>query len=279
MLLNANFSINQREETSYTGSNVYSVDRWKLGNNYAKATVNNNIWSFAINNVSTASSRTIISQTLESFRDLIGQNITASIKYSNLTEDVANTTYLSIYDGVTSSTVALNSSETFASVTHTVDNNATEVTVIISTSALGINASITPVWCKLEIGSYATRYQPRQVSDELWLCQRYYQKVMIDGQTGNYVTPLNFQPIFVLANSMRANPTITVTKWPLIYGLDDLSDTYVAFDTIQFTFKKIYNNLLTILIKTGNNSTTLNFKRYNFYSLKNGEISLDAEIY
>lgn len=279
ILLNERFSINQRGEETYSGKNIYSLDRWKLGNELSTMTTNSdNKYQFAITGSTTNANRILFTQLVEDYEFYKGSKVSASFKFSNLTETVANTTYLAIEDGTEESLIVLNNDEGFATVTHTVSNNATKLSVSI-VSKSGKDCSLIPVWCKLEIGEVATAFAPRQISEELWLCQRYYQRVILDGQIGNYVSPLNIQPLLILANSLRTTPTITIIKQPLIYGLEKNTNVYSSFESQTFTLKKLQNNLLSIIVKTGGNATTMNFISSCFYSLKNGEIALDSEMY
>lgn len=279
-ILNSSFCINQREGTSYTGNNIYSIDRWKLGSTYSSATQDENgKWVFSLTGVTTAGSNVIFSQLVENYNQFAGQTMTTKIKFSALSQDIADSTVITIDDGVSTSSGILSSVYKSGGVTKTISENATKLEVKIETLETGKNASITPTWCKLEVGSYATMYQPRLYSHELWLCQRYYVKQVCDGQTGNFVNFYNIQPSFVLPNALRTTPTISVLTYPLVYGIEKTSGEYTYFKTNAFAFKKMQNNFIIFSITTGGNSTTMNFKNFCFYCLKNGLFALDAEIY
>lgn len=263
LLLNSTFKINQREGTSYTGSDddyVYTVDRWRINGSSASATQDATTlkWTFTNN----------FEQVIENYEDFQGLKVTASIKWSQFTGSGT----LEIYDGVETSSVNLESSKTFASVTHTVNENATTLILRVVTT------SITPIYCKLEIGKNATPNIPRQPSEELWLCQRYYVKVHCEGQTGTMQTALAIKPLFVLPNSLRANPTIIPITYPLVVG-EDTNGNFVKFKTTKWVLSKLLNNQVFMMLTTGGNDTVINFKQYNFYCLKNGYLAFDAEIY
>lgn len=273
-LLNPTFTINQRGETTYSGQ-VYSLDRWYIGDISAGATQVNNVWKFLIAGVGSnePSSRIVVKQIIENYSDFAELKVTASIKYSLLTEDVSGTTQLSVYDGVNETVVDIDSTKDMAVLTHTVNANPTTLEYRIKTKATGTNVVIAPVYCKLEIGEKATINIPRANGEELWLCQRYFQKLFLDGQTGNYATSYVIQPLLILPNTLRTTPTITVKTFPFVYG------DGTRYNTTNLTFKKMQDNYLIITLKTGNNSTTLSFSIYDFYCLKSGELTLDAEIH
>lgn len=261
-LLNPTFNINQREETSYTNTDtaagVYSVDRWRLSTS-SSATQDGITLKWAFSG--------IIEQVIENYSDFQGLKVTATIKWSAF----SGTGSLVVYDGVGTSTIALDSGKSIATITHTVSDSATTLIFRI------IATSITPTYCKLEIGENSTQYIPRPYSEELWLCQRYYTKINLDGQTGNYGTALAIQPLLILPNTLRTTPTIIPIDYPLIYG-QDTNGNFVKYKTNRWQFKKTLNNSICLLLATGGNETTLNFRQNNFYCLKNGSVALDAEI-
>ena len=263
LLLNSSFKINQRENTSYTNTDtaagIYSVDRWRLKTNSTATQDNTTLkWTFA----------GTFEQEIENFEDYQGLRVTASLKWTSLT----GTGIMTINDGVNSTSITLNSNNSYAKLTHSVNSNATKLVITINAT------SITPKYCKLEVGEYDTLYIPRNPSDDLWLCQRYYVKVFCEGQSANFATALAIMPMFILPNTLRANPTIIPISYPIVCGMDTNGD-YVRYNTIRWTFKKIVGNQLTALLTTGDNATTLNFKQYNIYCLKNGYVAFDAEMY
>lgn len=271
-LLNPDFNINQRECTVYN-TQVYSLDRWFLGDDLASATQNNSIWTFAISGASSAGSRVVFEQIIENYNDFASLKVTATIKYSSLTESVSGTTQLVIDDGVNTSSVDLDSSKNKVSVTHTVNASATQLIYKIQTKSTGTNVSIIPTWCKLEIGENSTEHNPRPIGEELWLCQRYYQRLFLEGQTGNYATAYVIQPLLVLPNALRTTPLINMFSSFYVFGAG------TKYNVTALSFKKMKDNLLVFSLKTGDNASTLTFTTYDFYCLKNGEVSLDAEIY
>ena len=157
-------------------------------------------------------------QPVEHFKSFIGQKVTASINYKNLVEDVSRTTVLAVFDGITTSQVILSSSEGISKITHQVSNSATMLVVQVMTTSNAKNCSLTPIWCKLEVGENATAFMPRHPSEELWLCQRYYQNIKLEGQTGCVASVAIVQPVLVLSNNLRTKPTIQMVKYPVVIG-------------------------------------------------------------
>lgn len=256
-LLNPNFKINQREETSYAYSSSikYSVDRWRLttsSSSTATQDVNTLEWTFT----------GTFEQVIENYQDFKGLKVTGTLNWSAF----SGTGSLIIYDGVNSSNVSLDSSKTQAILTHTVNANAT--TLIFRVTA----TSITLTSAKLEKGENSTPILPRANGEELKLCQRYFLKPFLEGQTGNYKTAYLIQSTLILPNTLRTTPIINVLTYPYAFGGG------TKYTITSITFEKMNNNLLVLNVDAEHSTTAL-FAVYDFYCLKNGEITLDAEIY
>ena len=275
LLLNGDFSVNQRNETSYSGENVYSVDRWKLGNELATATENSDgSWSFGISDATSAGEREIVMQTVENYKTLLGEKVTASISYSLTSEDVAGQVKLSIYDGVSSTGVTLSATNTSAVVSHTISSSATKLSVILHTTSTGKNCMVKINWCKLEVGENATLFVPRHPAEELWLCQRYYQDLKLEGQTGTILLTSTFLPVIILNNCMRTTPTMTMVKDPIILG------NGVNYTVNASYFSKINYNLVQIALQIYRETAEDPvLPIWDLCVLRNGNMTLDAEIY
>lgn len=266
LLINPDFSINQRGETSYTGAGTYTADRWKLINANSFATQTDGKWTFGISGVTTALSRTAIAQDIENFEKLKGKTVTASIKVNAITEDVSRSTSLTIHDGVESSYISITGAGVFT-VTKTINANATMVRVYIASGSNSINYSVTPEWIKLEIGSTATEFVSPDPATELLKCQRYYQRISLAGATGA-ATQANILNVSApLATSMRQIPSSNIIINPVFYGNSS------SYNFTSATVVGLYNNsiLLGFLLSS---SLTLQ----NVYTASNGLVGLDAEI-
>ena len=175
LLINPDFSINQRGQDTYSGYNIYTVDRWKTLAVAAKATLTDGKWEFGIYNPDGPGSRTCICQDVEDFEKLRGRTVTASIKVNNITEGVKGTTVLYVYDGKNNMEVKITGAGTFT-VTKVVNAEASKLRVGIAGTPSATNYAITPEWIKLEVGTEATPFTPPLIAEELPKCQRYYQR-------------------------------------------------------------------------------------------------------
>lgn len=175
LLINPDFSINQRGQTSYSGYNIYTVDRWKTLAVAAKSTLKDGKWEFGIYNPDGPGSRTCICQDVEDFEKLRGRTVTASIKVNNITEGVKGTTVLYVYDGKNNMEVKITGAGTFT-VVKVVNAEANKLRVGIAGTPSATNYTITPEWIKLEVGTEATPFTPPLIAEELPKCQRYYQR-------------------------------------------------------------------------------------------------------
>jgi hypothetical protein len=103
----------------------------------------------------------------------------------------------------------------------------------VATGAVSVIGTLNATWyitgVQLEVGTQATSFEYRQLTTELQLCQRYFQKTYnlgtIPGATGGYAGGIYAGAIFTVKGntagvneaaitwqyktSMRANPTIT----------------------------------------------------------------------
>ena len=273
ILLNGDFSINQRGQTSYSGENVYSVDRWKLGDALANATQDENgKWKFSIAGATENDARILLMYTLENVSAFAGQKLTASLKFKDLIEDVPGTLYMTIFDGVNSSGAILSESDGFVEFTHDVSENATMFSIMFVVNE-GKNCSFTPIYCKLELGENATMFMPRQPSEELWLCQRYFQSIKLEGQACGAANLLVVQPTVILNNTLRAKPTMTIITYPGVWT------SGYSYRTNNVTFKYLNYNAYGMSVEIVSDSNKPDLTTYATHILRNGLMTLDAEIY
>lgn len=198
LLINPNFAINQRGQTSYSGVK-YTVDRWK--SRYDNLTVE--VLTNGIRLTNSQSSGTIyLRQRFESIP--AGKVVTLSCKISAIqsgaggrimanygTTDAEPSTYI---NGVAFSNSGI------VYLTFTVPSNAVSFAVDVGVTP---NSSIDVEWVKLEIGSVVTEFSPPNIAEELPKCQRYYQI-----RSNSYTIETNAidRPI-----PMRVNGTIRTT--------------------------------------------------------------------
>ena len=208
LLINPNFAINQREQTSYTASEstVYCVDRWYL---YGSGTFNT-----SSKEVSLLKQYSLFWQSIENYNDLKGKTVTFSISVSNVR---GNALYMKVYGG---QDIHITTDGIYT-VTTTLSTSITKFGCGLSrsTNVTG-EASCVVNWAKLEVGSVATEFSPPSIAEELPKCQRYYQRFsrgadgyglpIISVGYASSTTTIVF-PI-ALACSMRNTPTVTYSE-------------------------------------------------------------------
>lgn len=198
LLINPNFAINQRRQSSYTGA-VYGVDRWQGQTDGATVTTLDN-------GIRITGRYTGIWQKIET--NLSGQTVTASCKLSAINSGDGG--LLRIYYRTAS---AWNFDQDvqitavgIATLTVTIPNDVLNVAVFIGSQG---NSDVVFEWAKLEIGSVATEYTPPLIAEELPKCQRYYiyygtyiAAGYVTSSAKNYTMPIS------LTVPMRVAPTM-----------------------------------------------------------------------
>lgn len=273
LLINPNFAINQRGQTSYTGA-VYGVDRWKgIGGAITATPVTNGIQLS-----SSGASNIYIKQIVE--ENLAGKTVTASCKLSAINGGEGGR--LAVYYSTGGTSWTLINSMTIATVgistlTAAIPTNAVYVSVDI-----GVRPSSDVVfeWAKLEIGSVATEFSLPDNATELLKCQRYY--IDIGRNNSSYLIGSGVFFSATLAYVAIPIPTTLRTAPTLILG--DLSRLTLLGDNNSYTPTAV------ALLGTNNNAVTLRYNvtgatagngcaaRLNSGNNNMGILSLDAEI-
>lgn len=268
LLLNDEMTINQRGKSVYYGPSAYGTDRWLLIDDYAFMRTNTNSqWVIGIEDSDGAAEREIVAQKIENYKTLVGKTVTLTLSYSNLTESVAGTTQLALYDGVRTEIVALTSSGT-AILTTTISSNADRVEVIIKTSATGTDTSLVFKYCKLELGGSSTPLVPKNIGLALTECQRYYQKLSTFGCSNIPTTATSFDAPINLFTPLRTTPTLKLSTKPLIIGNGN------SISSTSYSISSVKNNKAIINLQC-TQSMTLN----QVYVLSDVIAELDAEMY
>ena len=165
ILINGDFKINQRGSTSYYTSG-YTVDRWRNSNAYGLITKTDTGITFKA-----SGGIAFLIQPIEETNFLWGKTVTMSM--------LDSTGYLHI-STFTLPSVAPSSNQSFGS---SVNTNGANVRMWFTASKgyleftidLLDGYTITPVYCKLELGDTATKHTPIPYADEILMCQRYYE--------------------------------------------------------------------------------------------------------
>lgn len=218
LLINGDFRINQRGQTSYANTYKYTVDRWIQTVNRNTITVLEKGIRFA---ETTSGAYNWLLQSIEGFSNLLGKTVTLSCKISNLVLAGNNALVLGMYNANTAYQI-----DDVIGTTNITNDGVYSVTIDIpnSLSKTHLNvafvlpygdgtASVDIEWVKLEIGSIATPFSPRPYAEELALCQRYYYRMSGTSTSDKLVSfglsngSQAFFP-FIFPTTLRVNPTL-----------------------------------------------------------------------
>jgi hypothetical protein len=216
LLINPDFSINQRGQSEYTTHYSNSVDGWIVGFVGSKNTGGyaSDTKTLKSNTVETNGYYTYLGQFIEKPSRLAGKEVTFSVAFA----ETHNLCMIQVWrksNEVTTSVAATSyGAELFKTLTFTVPEDITNNDVlqfIIQTRGTSVLD-----WAKLEVGSVATAFVPPNPAVELAKCQRYFYRVGqesgnvhhgvgISSSTGRCLVTMP-TPV-----TMRINPTVTIT--------------------------------------------------------------------
>ena len=210
MLINPNFAINQRGQTSYTGPN-YTVDRWKNTNGTLELLTNGEIKHTAANDWQG------IIQFIENPSRLAGKTVTISAM-GRVEGATAFRIYL-YYQIGTNTRVTICTESTTATTNTIISASGTIPTDITDSDKLYVmfynataNTSFYCKWAKLEIGSVATEFSPPSIAEELPKCQRYF---LIRRGYSRALSQYSFYQAYIgFGTQMRIAPT------PKVYAVN-----------------------------------------------------------
>jgi len=291
LLINGDFRINQRGKASYTGNNIYTVDRWLTYGGSSASIVPNSSGTINIQILQALSNGLILVQMLEQdFSKYVGQTFTFSTKTKLTgtgTYNVSIRQYDSNRDEISSVrkdiTITQNA---ISSGSSTIDTNCVEVRVLFRTVSAVLNDVYTIEWAKLEVGGVATPFSPRPYAEELALCQRYYQRFNTGDNYSEYAlgflaskTSAQFQ--FPLTQTLRTTPTLVVSgndNFTVRFG-NQSDGTLLQIATTGMAIRNVKQNNVFI---TASWTTELNVN-YSVATLRSkvstSYIAFDAEIY
>lgn len=242
LLINGNFRnpINQRGQTSYTGSGIYSIDRWYLVN-LPTLTVQDGSIKFEQSSGATYTGRLIykFEHALPSNYYTISMNILSCNGGASMDDfGTIPNGFIGIFTATTTSEKILTALQFY----------------------VAAGRSIEIEWIKLEQGTIATPFVPRLYGEEMILCQRYYQyfdrtPIFASSSTNvTYFMPVQFRV------PMRSNPTKSLKKI-----LNSSAEEQIDIDLIQCV-STVYNVANIQFSKT--------IGQYGYVT-----IAFDAEIY
>ena len=253
LLINPNFKINQRGQSTYSISpgNGYTVDRWKLWNGTLTVNPDNTI-TFSATGTSSLIQLLENPCTEECYASLYVTNITGT--FSLYTEDSSGK-----YTGDTLLKYGLN----YVKFTG------------CKSFAIGTNSgSITLKWAKLEKGSNVTQFIEPDNATELLKCKYFYNKLAI--YTGyNIAVGLTHAYLYLPLNQkMRTNPTISLNKPSIIIAIPE-NNINKKYDIKSIELSYLYDSGIYIYMQIN--------PGYGIWTGRiiedNNIISLDAELY
>lgn len=263
LLINSYFlkPINQRGSTNYNEWGKYTIDRWinrtksvEIQSDGILITMDAQYGSIAqiFEDVSIFKNKTV---TLSGELEVIEGNVYSDLNVADSNSNGHINCYKSFDIGQHS-----------FSVTSTLDNDISKLTLGIINRIEG-TSKVKLKWLKLELGSVATPFTPRNIGEELALCQRYYYqwsneraRYRADGINTN-------QLIFTvpLPTTMRIAPTLDNS-----FAINQIGGANIS----DFTFGCVNSPIGVLIYATKTN-----------HGLTDGQLmisdngNLDAEIY
>ena len=255
LLINGDFRVNQRGQTSYSGGNTYCVDRWYLQENtltfdVATKTLTNN-----------GTNTAYMYQKSEDLSDMLGKDITISAKIDGVVYSRAITfpTTLPTSDMAIGNGFGFNKGVVYIYYY----SGAKVFGYVIQLNA---GQSIQFGYCKIEQGNVATPNSPRPYAEELALCQRYYVKVCLQG-VGYGLSGKDVYPLLPTPVTLRTSPTIETGKTIYING----NGAYIG-TAESYGIAGLYSNAVKLYVINQYIESAV------IYCIEGGEISLDAEL-
>lgn len=248
LLINPDFKINQRGQTSYTaGGFNYTVDRWRSSSK--TVTVSDSGLTIQTDD------EAWFTQKLEK---AIEENATLSIKVSAINGKISlspptNEIFITS-PGVYSITLS----------------NVEEFNLY-----LFANTSVTIEWTKLEKGTVATPFVAPNPTDEMLKCQRYYRVYSAWKETFTYRGDDKLILFTIPESPMRVDPTISTTKIQIV-GLQagDIGTSYARYDKdISLSYANISNGNILCFANVGSVITN------GGIVILQDDLTLNAEIY
>jgi len=253
LLINSNFSVNQRSKTTYTEANKYTVDRWLLTGGSLK------VDSIGVTLTGTGQG---LKQFIENPAILSERVITLSVK--------AIGTYKVIIQ-INSTNIELDLENNSATVSLPEIKNSDKVAVILQTQENTVSYKSV----KLEFGEIATEFNPRLFVEELNFCQRYYYQLgsvteYIPVGIGQFNTTNNVFCSGLYTTTMRNIPTTTFTGEMTLRS----GNNYLKATTLNN-----YGSGKSFQLSITTNGSQPAGLACDIFLGKNSYITFDAEIY
>ena len=266
LLINGDFKVNQRGQSSYTGTG-YTVDRWRNAG-FNNLTVTPLVSGLRLEDTVDTGTGYVLSYKFEDkdYLKLQGKTITISFKVS---KNTGSNIYLRLLANgeIVGDTNNTNNTGIFSK-TITLPNSLNSLELQIRKSNGELNCEID--YIKLELGNVVTPNIPRPYAEELAMCQRYYQTIgyQLARATSYNIAGINFY--VPLPVTLRTVPTLSLASGCGIQSITGGQiDTGYSISVVSPHHSNIIH-LRAIKENTPNQDCVLNFQ---------GISSVDAEIY
>lgn len=276
LLINPDFAINQRAQASYSGSGIYTVDRWKIGS--AKLTVNDGF--VTLENTTDKGTATFY-QIVENPAALSGKTVVLSFDYDLKTEG-AGITVQALMNGSWSPIVSFtNTGRSVKSAVIAIPENPTELrfSLIIHSTDSAPLATVDIYGAKLELGKIATPIVPADPATELAKCQRYLwvlkgsllRLAITETHNEKFAVFFMYAPV-----ALRKTPTISYEN--LVLGDTSNGTITKTIDTIEI--RGCSSNIIKLYVKAASDSLLTVGKQYEIDHQPGttGTLVFDAEI-
>ncbi|MFT8347678.1 BppU family phage baseplate upper protein [Clostridium saccharoperbutylacetonicum] len=255
-IINGDFQVWQRG-TSFTptsGTTTYVADRWAMAS-ISPVTYSQTNTGLRITNTTDFTFNSRFQQSIEVPKSLQGKTVTLSFKVKcsvNKNIGVAIVPYNEAV--IASKAVAITSTSQVYSITLTLPTGKDIISVIFglstnTTSYNGLTAvtnfpvcNIDFEWVKLEYGSIATPFVPRLYSEELALCQRYYETIQYSVVQPTTATGQVVRAIYNFKTIKRTTPTVVLNDgYRGGFGLPTLLSYANGAVGVQATSTSVFN--------------------------------------
>lgn len=213
LLINPNFVINQRGQSSYSPTTKsYTVDRTNANRGVFEPVAGGGIKM----NLLSGQSNPYIQQIIENATALVGKILTFSVSIDGVVYSHTITTPVPSANSTTvyyNKNLATGNLTTNLQLTKYKPNNADDSVLLVTFTIANPNDTIVN-WWKLEIGSVATQFTPPNIAEELLKCQRYYIDLASNGigsylvGTGSIYTSRLVYILVPTPSSLRRYPTL-----------------------------------------------------------------------
>ena len=266
LLINGNFRVNQRGQSSYTGTG-YTVDRWRNAG-FNNLTVTPLVSGLRLEDTVDTATGYMLSYKFEDkdYLKLQGKTITISFKVS---KNTGSNIYLRLLANGENVGDTNNTNNTgIFSKTITLPNSLNSLELHIRKSNGELNCEIE--YAKLELGSVATANNSRPYAEELAMCQRYYQTIEPQAVRATQYNTGGINFYVPLPVTLRTVPTLSLASGCGIQSTNGGQiDTGYSISVITPHHSNVLH-LRAIKENTSYQDCVLNFQ---------GISSVDAEIY